>query len=80
MAPMLGIAFRTASSRPVFAGSSILLYAIGHCSVIVLAGTFTSMLQKYLDWNERSKSAVILKKVCGILVILGGIYLIYSVH
>jgi len=80
MAPILGIVFSTASSRPVFAGSLILVYAIGHCSIIVLAGTFTSIVQKYLHWNERSKGAVILKKICGILVILGGIYLIYSVY
>ena len=78
MAPMLGIAFRTASTRPVFAVSLVLLYAIGHCSVIVVAGTFTSMVQKYLRWNERSKGAVILKKVCGVLVILGGVYLIWT--
>jgi len=80
MAPMLGIAFRVASSQPVYAGSLILLYAIGHCSIIVLAGTFTSAVQKYLNWNERSKGAVILKKVCGVLVILGGVYLIWSVY
>jgi cytochrome c-type biogenesis protein len=78
MAPMLGIAFSTASTRPVFAGTLILLYAVGHCSVIVLAGTFTSMVQKYLHWNERSRGAVILKKVCGILVIAGGVYLLFS--
>jgi len=78
MAPMLGIAFRTASTRPIFAVSLVLLYAIGHCSVIVVAGTFTSMVQKYLRWNERSKGAVILKKVCGVLVLLGGVYLIWT--
>lgn len=78
MAPMLGIAFSTASSRPVFAGSLILLYAVGHCSVIVLAGTFTSVVQTYLHWNEQSRGAVLLKKGCGILVILGGVYLIWS--
>jgi cytochrome c-type biogenesis protein len=78
MAPMLGIAFNAASARPVFAVSLVLLYAVGHCSVIVLAGTFTSMVQKYLNWNERSKGAVILKKICGILVIAGGLYLLFS--
>jgi len=80
MAPILGIVFSTATSRPVFAGSLILAYAVGHCSIIILAGTFTSMVQKYLHWNERSKGTIILKKVCGILVIAGGIYLIFSVH
>ena len=80
MAPMLGIALSVASTKPVLATSLILFYAIGHCAVIVLAGTFTSMVQKYLNWNERSKGAVILKKVCGALVILGGVYLIWSVR
>jgi len=76
MAPMLGVAFSVASARLVFAVSLILAYAMGHCSVIVLAGTFTGVVQKYLDWNERSRGAVILKKICGVMVILGGIYLV----
>ncbi|MCF7740658.1 MAG: cytochrome C biogenesis protein, partial [Candidatus Marinimicrobia bacterium] len=80
MAPMLGIAFKVSSSQPIYAGSLLLLYALGHCSIIVLAGTFTSAVQKYLNWNKRSKGAVILKKVCGALVILGGIYLIWSIY
>ena len=80
MAPMLGIAFSVASARALFAVSLILFYAVGHCSVIVLAGTFTSMVQKYLNWNERSRGAAILKKVCGILVILSGFYLILTSH
>ncbi len=78
MAPMLGIVFSVASTRLLFAVSLVLFYALGHCSVIVLAGTFTSIVQKYLRWNERSKGAVVLKKVCGILVILGGVYLIWT--
>jgi len=78
MAPMLGIVFSVASTRLLFAVSLVLFYAVGHCSVIVLAGTFTSMVQKYLHWNERSKGAVVLKKICGVLVILSGVYLIHT--
>jgi len=78
MAPMLGIAFQAASTNLPFAVSLVLFYAIGHCSVIVLAGTFTGMVQKYLHWNERSKGAMILKRVCGALVILGGVYLVFT--
>ena len=80
MAPMLGVAFSVASSRPLLAGSLVLSYAVGHCAVIVLAGTFTSVVQKYLNWNERSKGAVVLKKACGVLVILGGVYLVWTVR
>ena len=54
------------------------MYGIGHCSVIVFAGTFTEIVQHYLNWNERSRGAIILKKACGVLVILGGVYMIYT--
>jgi cytochrome c-type biogenesis protein len=78
MAPVLSVAFKVAATQFFFAVLLILLYGIGHCSVIVLAGTFTEVVQRYLKWNEKSKGAVMLKKVCGILVILGGIYLLWT--
>lgn len=78
MAPILGIVFRIAATNLLFAISLILAYAFGHCSVIVLAGTFAGLVQHYLNWNERSKGSVILKKICGVLVLLGGVYLIYT--
>lgn len=74
MATMLGVVFSMASTQIVFALSLLLAYGIGHCAVLVFAGTFTEVVQHYLHWSEKSKGAVILKKVCGILVILGGIY------
>jgi cytochrome c-type biogenesis protein len=78
MAPMLGITFKLATTNIVYGIILLLAYGIGHCSVIVLAGTFTEVVQHYLNWNERSKGATIVKKVCGVLVILGGVYLIYT--
>jgi cytochrome c-type biogenesis protein len=78
MAPMLGVVFSVAAERLAFAVSLILAYALGHCSVIVFAGTFTEVVQRYLNWNGTSNGAVILKKICGLLVIAGGIYLIIS--
>ena len=76
MMPMLGVVFTVAAKRFFFAASLILAYAAGHCGVIVLAGTFTEIVQKYLNWNEKSKGLDIVKKICGVLVIIGGIYLI----
>jgi len=78
MAPVLSVAFKVSATQFLFGALLILIYGVGHCSVIVLAGTFTEIVQHYLNWNERSKGAIILKKICGILVILGGIYLIWS--
>ena len=77
MAPMLAVTFKLASSNPIYGISLILLYGLGHCSVIVVAGTFTEVVQRYLNWTDRSRGAVILKKVCGGLLIISGFYMIY---
>ena len=80
MAPMLGVTFKLASTNPVYGAFLLLAYGVGHCAVIVLAGTFTELAQRYLDWNEQSQGVKVLKHVCGVLVLLGGIYLIYTAH
>jgi cytochrome c-type biogenesis protein len=77
MAPMLAVTFRVASTNPTYAVSLLIIYGIGHCSVIVFAGTFTEIVQRYMNWTEKSKGTAIVRKICGILVLLGGIYLIY---
>jgi cytochrome c-type biogenesis protein len=78
MAPMLGVTFKLASTNLLYGILLLLIYGIGHCSVIVFAGTCTELVQRYMNWNERSRGTVIMKRVCGVLVLLGGIYLIYS--
>jgi cytochrome c-type biogenesis protein len=77
MAPMLGVVFRVASTNPVYTIVLLKAFGAGHCSVIVLAGTMTEQLQSYLNWTEQTKATKILRKVCGVLVLLGGVYLIY---
>lgn len=76
MAPILALVFKAGMKNILFGSLLILAYAIGHCSVIVLAGTSTELVEKYLHWNERSKATLIIKKFCGVLIIIGGIYLI----
>ncbi|OPX93458.1 MAG: Cytochrome C biogenesis protein transmembrane region [Syntrophorhabdus sp. PtaB.Bin006] len=76
MAPMLSITFQLASTNPLYGVALLLAYGVGHCAVLVTAGTFAEVVQHYLDWNERSMGTRIVKKVCGVLVILGGVWLI----
>jgi cytochrome c-type biogenesis protein len=78
MAPMLGVTFKLAKTNPVYGASLLFAYGIGHCSVIVVAGTFTEVVQRFLNWNEQSKGVTVVKYVCGMLVLLGGVWLIYS--
>jgi len=78
MAPVLGIVFQTAQTNYMLAMVFLLAFGIGHCSVIVGAGTLTGKVQKYLNWSEESKTILWIKRVCGVLVIFGGIYLIIN--
>jgi cytochrome c-type biogenesis protein len=77
MAPMLGVTFKLAASNPVYGALLLLAYGVGHCGVIVIAGTSTELVERVLHWNERSRGLGLVKFVCGILVILGGAWLIY---
>ncbi len=78
MAPVLGVVFNAAASNLSFALLLLLMFGLGHCLVITAAGTLTKKLQQYLNWSERSKAAIYVKRTCGLLVIFGGIYMIYT--
>lgn len=78
MAPVLGTTFRVAATTPLYAASLLLAYGVGHCSVIVVAGSSTELVQRYLEWNEGSRGLKIFKQACGLLVIIGGIYLLIN--
>lgn len=78
MAPMLGVTFKLAATNPAYGALLLLAYGIGHCGVIVAAGTSTELVERFLHWNEKSRGLGAVKVVCGILVILGGVYLIYA--
>lgn len=77
MAPILGILLQSSASQLPYVIALLCFYGLGHCGVLVLAGTFTEVVQRYLNWNEKSKGTIIIKRICGMLVIAGGLYLIY---
>ena len=77
MAPMLGVTFKLASTNLFYGILLLMVYGVGHCSVIVLAGTCTELVQRYMNWNEKSKATTIIKSICGVLVIVCGLYLLY---
>lgn len=79
MAPVLGVVFQLSSKEPLVSIYLLTAFAIGHCTVIVIAGTIANKVQSYLNWTEKSKISRTIKKTCGVLVILAGFYLIYTV-
>ena len=78
MAPMLGVAFNLAATDFFYGVLLLLAYGVGHCAVILAAGTSTQLVQRFLSWTEDSRGTDILRKTCGVLVLLGGLWLIYA--
>jgi cytochrome c-type biogenesis protein len=78
MAPMLAVTFKLAATNALYGVLLLLAYGVGHCSVIVAAGTSTELVQRFLNWNENSRGTTIVKRVCGVLVLLGGVWMIYT--
>ena len=76
--PVLVVSTKLSSDRPVQAGALLLAYGLGHCIVIALAGALTGLVQRWLDWNRRSRGAMILRRICGLAVLGGGSYLVYK--
>lgn len=76
MAPVLGIVFQTAPTDYLFSMLLLLSFGIGHCAVIVGAGTLTNRVQRYLNWSDQSKSLTWIKRVCGVLIIIAGLTLL----
>jgi cytochrome c-type biogenesis protein len=78
MAPMLAVTFKLAKTAPLYGASLLLAYGVGHCTVIVAAGTSTELVQRFLNWNEQSRGVTIVKCICGALVLIAGLYLLWN--
>jgi len=78
MAPVLGVVFQYSAEHFAYAILLIAAFAVGHALVIAAAGTMSAKIGKYLNWADSSRAVLIFKKVCGVLVILGGVYFIYT--
>ena len=78
MAPMLAVTFDLGTTNLLLSLGVLLAFGLGHCAVIAIAGASMGAVQRYLNWNERSGAIQWVKRVCGVLVILGGVYLVYT--
>ncbi|RPH35283.1 cytochrome C biogenesis protein [bacterium] len=74
LAPILGLVFGTAAANPHVAVLLLAAFALGHCGVIVLAGSLAHIVSRYLAWTSASRGARWLRKGAGVLVILAGVY------
>jgi cytochrome c-type biogenesis protein len=75
-APVLGVVFSISQTALIKGLLLVSAFGFGHCSIIMTAGSLTGWVGKYLNWSADAQLTKVLKKIAGILVILGGIYFI----
>lgn len=78
LAPILGVVFGVARTRPGFAVLLLLAYGIGHCALIVAAGVSVERVQQVLDWHGGARGACWLRRACGLLVLAGAAWLVWT--
>jgi cytochrome c-type biogenesis protein len=70
----LKVSIMSTAARLAIVGAVVLAYAVGHCSVLAAAGASGPRLARYAAWGECGVS--VLRRVCGVLVLAGGVYLV----
>ncbi len=78
LAPVLAIVFNTASDNTLFGFALLALYGLGHCAVLIIAGTSVERAKHFADWNRETKTAQHVKSGIGSVLILAGLYFLYT--
>lgn len=78
LAPVLALSAKAGAVSLARGALLTLAFALGHCLVLVAVGSSVAMVQKLVDWNSKSKTALGLRAACGALLVLGAAYLVYS--
>jgi len=78
LAPVLVVTFRMSGSNPWLGTALLLAYAVGHCAVLVAAGTAAERVQRYLRWSDTSRTVSCLKGTCAVSLIVAGFYFVYG--
>jgi len=76
LAPLLIVVFGQAQVDYGLAVALLGAFALGHCGVIVLAGTAAQKVQTVVSWGGRSGVTRWVRRACGALVVLAGVYLL----
>jgi cytochrome c-type biogenesis protein len=77
-APVLGTVFSLSAENRFLATLLVFAFAFGHVLVVALAGSMTSLVQRYLDWTGKSSSMLFFKRFCGAIVFAYGGYSLFA--
>ena len=71
------LAFVAQKGNILLGGILLLVYSIGHCALIIIAGTSVGLTQSFVNSNKTNKIARIVKYIFAVLIFILGFYLLY---
>lgn len=80
MAPVLGVSFGISAASTAFAAGMVILFGLGQCAIIGIAGASSNWIRRWLAWRKGAAGALWLRRVCGVLVFAGGVYLLIGTN
>jgi cytochrome c-type biogenesis protein len=80
MAPALGVAVALSRTRPFHAAGLLLAFAVAHTAVVTAAGVFGGATEGFLDSRGATRAVAFFRKGTGVVLILGGLYFLYSMR
>jgi len=78
--PILAVLLVYIASKGSYAYGALLLffYALGHCLLIIIAGTSMGMAKGLLESRHLQKAGSVLRKAAGVVIILVGLFFLRS--
>jgi cytochrome c-type biogenesis protein len=80
MAPALGVAMAISRTQPLHAAGLLLAFAVAHTAVVTAAGVFGGATERFLDSHGATRAVAMFRKGTGVVLILGGLYFLYSMR
>jgi len=80
MAPALGVAATLSRARPLHALALLVAFAVAHTAVVTAAGVFGDATERFLESRGATRAVAGFRKATGVLLILGGLYFLYSMR
>lgn len=80
MAPVLGVAATLSHTRPLYGLALLVAFAVAHTAVVTAAGVFADATERFLDSRGATRAVAGIRKATGALLILGGLYFVYTMR
>jgi len=80
LAPILASVYNIANESMMKAVLMISAFGMGHTAVIVVGGSMSTVIIRFTKWTEDKATPVYVRRVLGLLVVVGGIYYLYNLY